>query len=295
MTLTKRLDEILSAPKEQLERIFFKCSYHYLELQRLKMLDRFSENVKRVRDAGCSFVVEFTPNDESIPFLNEIKDYSLDQFGALPNVTVARDELRRDQAGLPILTKLPNDQYLNIWRDFNSSLFDFKCAIWGKKINEFCYAGKWSYFLNFYTGITRRCYVGDTLQNLYKNPSAPIIDSPVGTLCNQPHCYNGHAFLGFGFVPSMKTPTYAELRDRVCQDGTHWLTPRMRALFSQKLYDNNPRCTLGETNSTCHEKIDYPCQTEQVSFLKLLSYKIRAPFSKRIRHKLKHLNSHKDC
>lgn len=30
-------------------------------------------------------------------------------------------------------------------------------------------------------------------------------------------------------------PTYAEERDRVCVDGTHWLTPLMREMFSHRM------------------------------------------------------------
>jgi organic radical activating enzyme len=43
MSLTSRLDEIITAPPEHLERMFFKCSFHWHELHRLNLLDRFCE------------------------------------------------------------------------------------------------------------------------------------------------------------------------------------------------------------------------------------------------------------
>ena len=42
-----------------------------------------------------------------------------------------------------------------------------------------------------------------------------------------------------GVVPDLKTPTYADIRNRVCDDGKEWLSKDVKAAFSQKLFDNN--------------------------------------------------------
>ena len=54
------------------------------------------------------------------------------------------------------------------------------------------------------------------------------------------HCYNGHALLTQGVVPGEKSPTYTATRDRVMENGEHWLYPEVMSFFSQRLYDNNP-------------------------------------------------------
>ena len=45
-SLTKRFEKIAEFPKDLLKHLFFKFSFHYQELVRLKMLDRYFENVK---------------------------------------------------------------------------------------------------------------------------------------------------------------------------------------------------------------------------------------------------------
>jgi hypothetical protein len=164
-------------------------------------------------------------------------------------------------------------------------LFEFKYAVWEKKIDDFCYAGRWSFCIDLCTGMTKKCYASDTLPNVFDNPTAPVIEAPVCHQCREPHCYNGHAFLTFGLVPSIQTPTYADMRDRVCQNGSHWLTPKLRAFFSQKLHDNNPEYTQKEK--------DRLNQVTHIPSLKLFRYRIQSLFSKRIQNKLKILQKGK--
>lgn len=48
-----------------------------------------------------------------------------------------------------------------------------------------------------------------------------------------------HAFLTLGVIPELETPTYADIRNRVCEDGREWLSKEVKDAFSQKLADNN--------------------------------------------------------
>ena len=79
-TVSQRINEILEFPKELLERLFFKFSFQYLELKRLNWLDKFCENIDKVRNAGCSFTVEITPSDELVPYIDERIQKNLGQF-----------------------------------------------------------------------------------------------------------------------------------------------------------------------------------------------------------------------
>ena len=234
-SLTNRFEKIAEFPKELLKHLFFKFSFHYQELVRLKMLDRYFENVKMLQEAGASFTIEITPSDELEPYIDEIKNVMMEKMGALPHITIGR----KDSDDIPPLTNHEFKDYLDIWKQFDSDLMDFKKDIFGKKRNEFCYAGEWSCYLNLVTGDLRQCYCGIKLDNIYKDINKPIKFLPIGCNCTQPHCYNGHAFLSFGDIPEMKTPTYDKLRNRVQSNGIEWLQPEMKAFMQSKLVESN--------------------------------------------------------
>ena len=64
------------------------------------LLGHFFNNVKRMRDIGCSFTLETTPSDELIPYIEEMQHVARENVGAICHVTVARDE--RHPEMLPI-------------------------------------------------------------------------------------------------------------------------------------------------------------------------------------------------
>ena len=235
-TITKRFEELCALPKEEVERLLFKFSFHYLELKRLNMLKTFFNNIKMVRKAGASFSLELTPADYYIGHLEEIKKVCLQEVGALCHITVAREETNKE---LPILTKLSPDEYKKTWGQFKSPLFDFKMSTFYKKRKEFCYGGEWTSYLNLGTGILKQCYCGRTIQNIFENPETPINWQPIGANCPEPHCHNSHVWLTLGAIPDLITPTYTAMRDRITSDGQHWLNEKMRSFLSGKLIDSN--------------------------------------------------------
>ena len=240
-TVDRAFDEMVKWPKELLERLFFKFSYHYLQLKQRGLLDRFFANVHKMQNAGASFTLELTPHDELIPYIDELKQKAIDEVGAVPHVTVARDE--HYMGDKPILTKMTRDEYKKIWGTFDSKLFDFKMSIFGEKRKEFCYAGLWSGYLSLEDGTLRQCYTYWYRQNILDDVNKPIKWRPAACYCKEPHCYNGHGWIALGDIPDVPSPTYAEERNRVCADGTEWLQPKMKAFMSQRLYDNNPQIT----------------------------------------------------
>jgi pyruvate-formate lyase-activating enzyme len=232
-TITKRINEIVSLPFDLRERIFFKISFHYLELKRLNILNNFFSNIRKVKDAGCSFAVEITPCDELIPYIDEIKRISLENIKALPHITIARDETKPE---IPILSHYNKEEFGSIWKTFDSPMLDFKLPVYGEKRNEFCYAGDCSFVVNLVTGDTTQCYRGESLGNLYENGES-IKFKAIGKNCSLPHCYNAHSFLLWGDISNFSKITYADIRNRVCSDGSEWLTPKMKAFMSTKLLE----------------------------------------------------------
>ena len=250
-TMDDRFNVMEQFPRELLSRLEFKFSFHYLELLEKGWIDRFFNNVKRMRDAGCSFTVELMPNDEIIPYIEDIKRVCIENVGALCHLTIGRD----DNDGRKILTELSKQQYFDVWKDFNSTMFDFKWKVFNVKRHEFCYAGMWTLYVNLGTGEARQCYGFKTNQNIYENMDKPLYFRPVGRGCKQPFCYNAHAFMTLGVIPEIDTPTYAAIRDRIDRDGKHWLNEQLREVFSSKLYDADQ---LIEGNERLGYYLTYP-------------------------------------
>jgi len=235
-TVNRAFEEIEKFPAEFFERMFFKFSYHHLELEKRNLTRRYFDTVKRMRDLGCSFTLEITPNDELIPYINEVKETCLREVGAWPHVSVARDE--RVMSKLPILTNLSREDFIKTWSTFDSELFRFKMSVFGKKIPFFCYAGDWAFYLNMGTGVMTQCYCSAWAHNIIENPNEPIRFNPIGHHCSFPHCYNAHVFVPFGIIPNAADSWYDWERNRVCADGSEWLKPRFKEFMHQRLCDN---------------------------------------------------------
>ena len=237
LTATEVLDRFLVWNRDLLSRLEFKCSFHYLELKRKGWLDRFADNVRKIWAAGASANIELAPSDELIPYIDEIKQFSMANFGALPHLTILRDDRT---SGIEYLTKLSMSEYDRIWSDFDSPFWQFKKTIFGVKQTNFCYAGGWSAYIDLTTGEATGCYGKVKLGNVFEKPEKPFPFKPIGK-CPIAHCYNGHALLSMGLIPDLQTPGYGYLRDRTKENGDHWLNQELRAFFDEKLADSNER------------------------------------------------------
>lgn len=243
-TLSKRFDEFVAFPEELKKRLGFKFSYHYLELKAKNLSDVFYENVNKMRAAGCSISIEITPSDELEPYIEEIKKECMTHFGALCHVTIPRDVT---QPGYKLQSKHSMEEFVQIWKQFDSEMFNFKLSTWEKKRCEYCYAGAWSGLLNIGNGELRACYGSKVIQNIFKDISKPIQFVAVGKHCALEHCYNGHSLLALGVIPEIDWCRYSEERDRICEDGnTHWLTNEMREFLGHRLDEYNVQFTKME-------------------------------------------------
>lgn len=253
-TLSNRFDDYFGLPQELKERLGFKFSFHYLQLKERNMLEIFNRNVNKCAENGISYSIEMTPNDEAEPYIDEIKEYCIKNYGALCHLTIPRD-MNTDK--IKILSKHSVEEFYNIWKTFNSELFDFKYSIWGVKRREYCYAGVWSGLLNLGTGDFSSCYIGKIHNNIFENPDSKIEYIAIGKCCTLPHCYNGHSFLSMGDIPEINTYTYNQLRDRIKKDGSHWLNEKMREFLSTRLEDENEIWTNKEKVKNNERKIKY--------------------------------------
>ena len=241
-TISKRFDDIASFPAHLKKHLFFKFSYHYLEFKQRGLFDVFFNNIRKVRDAGCSFTLELTPSDDMVPYIDEIKQRAIAELGAPNHVTIARDERTKNR--LPMLTQLSRQNYIDTWKTFDSALFDYKLTIFGHKRREFCYAGDWSFCVNLATGKMKQCYRTYYRADIFRDITKPIPFRAIGNCCKEHHCYNGHSLIVLGDIPSQSTPTYAQLRNRQSLGGSEWLRPEMKSFMSTRLKESNTEYTL---------------------------------------------------
>lgn len=181
-----------------------------------------------------------------------------------------RDEPEKD---IPLLSKHSLEEFYNIWKSFDSPMFENKIKYWGKKRSEYCHAGMYTGLLSLYDGCFTSCYKQKYRgQYIFDNIEKPIIFCPAGR-CKLPHCFNGHSFLAFGNIPELDFCSYADIRDRVDQYGNHWLTEEMRNHLSCKLYDSNPVVKKKK------DKVKYLIINNKLR-VKYLAYKISGKFKK---------------
>lgn len=250
LTITSALEKFLGWDKELLKHLEFKCSFHYLELKEKKLLNTFAENVKKIWKAGASASIEITPSDELMPYIEELKEFSIKEFGALPHVTIARDDSTKN---IDYLTKLPIEEYDRIWSQFNSGFWQYKKSIFGKRQTGFCYAGKWSLYIDLSTGVARQCYCGKCIGDVFQNPSKPLPEKPIG-ICQLPHCFNGHAFITLGLIPNTTEVRFGDIRNRKTNSGEEWIQNEMLLFLNTKLENSN--CSIKNI-----DKIRWVCKS----------------------------------
>ena len=237
-TISKTLDEMLTLPGILLERLFFKISFHYKELKRLKLFDLFWGNVEKIKRSKCSYTLEMVPGDEEEPLMEEIEEMCAERSGGImPHLTFARDSTK---PGNDLLSDCPVDEYRKKWGRYSSILFELKSQWYGRNMRAYnCYAGSWSYTTNAMTGDIKACYRREVIGNLFDKEMKIFPSVAVGKDCRLEYCFNNHAFLAWGTVPEIKCASYLETRDKVSEAGEHWVKEPMYRFMAQKLKDNN--------------------------------------------------------
>lgn len=236
------IDQLLQQlPKGKNDRLLVSFSLHYIELKRRNLLEVFANNVHKIQSSGCSILVQFNLYDGYLPYLDEIKDFCLCQFGALPHVAATRDE---ESNTINLHTSLSKEEYYRIGEMYDSPLFRMTMSNFNHPHNEYCYAGLWSYVLDLGKGTIKPCYCNGPVYEISAF-SKHKCAFPVGLKCKNKYCINSSHFLSLGDIPTIfEDITYAKLRNRQTVSGGEWLQPAMKSLLSQKLYDNNKQLSF---------------------------------------------------
>lgn len=234
-TLTNRFKEFEKFKPEELERIHFSFSLHYLELKRCNLLDEFFSNVNFVKNLGCSILVQLNLCDEYIPFVDDIKEICIKRVGAYPQIAATRKE-SHGLSQVELMSELPDEEYKKIGNSFHSDLFEFTMENFNKKRTEFCNVGERSGSLDLSTGALRKCYGAPTVQYIFDNPNSDIVFSPIGNHCCSSFCFNSSHFMALGIIDNGDKRSYCSIRNR---PEAHWFNDTFKYALSKKLWSTN--------------------------------------------------------
>lgn len=234
-TITGEIDRYIELDSNLRDHLFFKASFHYRELKKHGLLNTYSRNIKKLKKSGVSFSVELVSNDYILEEIEEVKEYSLREFGALPHVLGGREETVKGKYP-KYETKLDDNEFHNIWGAFQSPLFNFQDTEYlTPHNNDFCYAGVFTGTFDMSTGDFSACPGNRKVTNFFDDIDSPIQFLPVGNNCPFPFCFCGfflQVLAGSCSESYDAKYKFFEFRDRECLDGSHWLTPPIREVFS---------------------------------------------------------------
>ncbi len=233
-TVINKIQDLISRAGEYSRHIIFKLSFHYNELKKHNLLDRFSEVVRLIEESKASYTIELLPYDGIIDFISEIKDYSFKNFGALPQLTIARDEKR----GTRLLSDMSFEKYISTWKEFDSEMLELRRQLYMTK-GKNCLAGPLGFFVDLFSGNVKHCVYHEVVGNIYLNDLSEIDLTKVGNTCPLPYCFNCHVYAALGILPVENVLTYGEIRDRVKTDGSHWIKEEMMSYLKVKLYQES--------------------------------------------------------
>ena len=236
-TVTKVIEKFAMFPEEYRAKMFFKCSFHYREFKRLGLLERFAENVNILANAGISYSVEIVTNDYVLENLEEIKQFSLQHFGALPHVLTQRNE--HIPGRFPRMESvMDRERYDRTWGQFHSELFTYHQEHFDRRHREFCYAGVYTFEFLLKNGDVYPCPGNrKKIMNLFEDIDSTPLFVPVGHNCPFDNCWFGFVthILG-GDDRDLDSPLYfRDFRNRIREDnGKQWLSETMYEVYGHR-------------------------------------------------------------
>lgn len=247
-TLNNRIDELLDMPREDLSRLIVKCSLHWLELKRLKKVDDYFSNIKKVIAAGASAYPFMVICEEYMEYWQEICEKCEEEIGALPECTPCVVGERR--VGIlkgDTKTTKPEctSEFVRQVQDtFHSRLFEESVRFLSiDQTKTFCYAGKWSFGVGMGTGDMVKCHNLSADYNFYEDIDKKIELDYAGYDCGLSTCSLQYQLYGLGVLPEINhVPTYSEM---ICE-RRGLFTKEVADLMDTKISDEEPILTEKE-------------------------------------------------
>ena len=203
-TLEKRIKELVNIEKKYLKRLIVKASLHYLELVRLNLLDVYFSNIKYVIESGASCFPFIIISNDYLPYLDEISQKCMENLEIKPqcspcNEVVDVDSILYDSKFNP---EISEKLYEQIKKGYDTRIFD--AIVENKKFDSqehFCYAGMWSFGVDFATGKMSKCHNLPIDKNFYEDIEHFDLCEPVACSCGIESCCLQYNFFSEGLLP----------------------------------------------------------------------------------------------
>ena len=105
-TLDRQFDALIEKCKDYLNHLHIAFSWHFLELKKRNLTDRFFTNIIKMKNAGASILLQINLCDEYVPYIDEIKNISIlyDGFSETDvDLQCAMEQLPKNQRNVIIL------------------------------------------------------------------------------------------------------------------------------------------------------------------------------------------------
>lgn len=233
LTIPKSIRQI--AEFDGRERLFFKCSFHYIQLKKKKLIGVFFDNIRLLRQANISYTIEIVADDNANGLFDEIIDVMRENDEANPQVLECRIDPQWD---IPVLAE-DIKKHVAAWERYRSDLYETQQKLWGKRIDKFCYAGELSAEVNLATGELMQCIGTRVVYNIFDYTGSRIDFCAIGENCRLSHCFIAYVWQALcGNVEEISIPTYAQLRNRKRPDGSEWLNEVVGKAFGNRCIDS---------------------------------------------------------
>lgn len=209
-TLSDRIEQLLDTDKEDIKNLIVKASLHWNELKKRNLIERYFINIKKVIEMGGSSYPFLVISDEYIPFLEDIVKTCKDYLGVPPHCSPCLDIIndKSIKYKADFRPRCTNEMVEKIDKMFDSKIYDE--IVKNKECNpqeQFCYAGVWSFGVDFSTGAMYKCHsVPLKGMNFYENIEKELkLDSPVACSCGIESCCLQYNFFAEGLMPDYKS------------------------------------------------------------------------------------------
>lgn len=201
-TLTKRIVELVNI-KEYRKNLIIKASLHYLELKKRNLLSTYFDNIKYIVESGVSCYPFVTICEEYLPYIEEISEYCFNYLGVKPQCSPCLEVINSDSTlyHSEFKPEITDELVKRIEKSFDTRIFNE--IVKNRKMNpqeHFCYAGLWSFGVDFVTGNMYKCHNVPIDKNFYEDKTLELTE-PIACSCGIESCCLQYNFFAEGLIP----------------------------------------------------------------------------------------------
>lgn len=202
-TLTERIKELVNVREEYRKNLIVKASLHYLELKKRNLLNVYFDNLKYIIESGVSCYPFITISEEYLPYIDEISENCQAFLGIKPQCSPCIEVNDSDSIWYHSRFKpeITDELLKKLDNAFDTRIFSE--IVKNRELNpqeHFCYAGLWSFGVDFATGKMSKCHNVPLEKNFYEDKELELKE-PIACSCGIESCCLQYNFFAEGLIP----------------------------------------------------------------------------------------------